>query len=77
MKDIERICDARDVICENCEIRNKNCDNCIVTKIVNDAFNEDEEQTRRDEELDMEDGRDFYSPSAPWNAPGMKVSDFI
>ena len=19
----------------------------------------------------------FYSPSAPWNAPGMKVSDFI
>lgn len=23
-----------------------------------------------------EDDRD-YSPSAPWNAPGMKVSDFI
>jgi hypothetical protein len=20
---------------------------------------------------------EFYSPSAPWNAPGMKVSDFI
>jgi hypothetical protein len=23
------------------------------------------------------DESDFYSPSAPWNAPGMKVSDFI
>lgn len=21
--------------------------------------------------------REYYSPSAPWNAPGMKVSDFI
>lgn len=25
----------------------------------------------------IEDEEKFYSPSAPWNAPGMKVSDFI
>lgn len=23
------------------------------------------------------DGHEDYSPSAPWNAPGMKISDFI
>ena len=25
----------------------------------------------------IEDEEKFYSPSAPWNAPGMRVSDFI
>ena len=25
----------------------------------------------------INDDRGSYSPSAPWNAPGMKVSDFI
>ena len=25
---------------------------------------------------DLED-REMYSPSCPWNAPGMKVSDFV
>ena len=25
----------------------------------------------------IEDEDKFYSPSAPWNAPGMRVSDFI
>ena len=25
---------------------------------------------------ELED-RDMYSPSCPWNAPGMKVSDFV
>ena len=26
---------------------------------------------------DRDEDRGCYSPSAPWNAPGMKVSDFI
>lgn len=30
-----------------------------------------------DDWVEYEDDRDFYSPSCPWNAPGMSPSDFI
>lgn len=43
-----------------------------LTKMVLDTKLPDEE----DEELDIEDEPD-YSPSSPWNAPGMSPSDFI
>ena len=36
-----------------------------------------EEEFEPDEFEEDYDDRDFYSPSCPWNAPGMSVSDFI
>jgi len=50
-----------------------------------DEFDDEEEYTGyTDEDFERaykahygDDESDFYSPSAPWNAPGMKVSDFI
>jgi hypothetical protein len=51
-----------------------------------DEFDDEEECTGyTDEDFEraykahygIEDEEKFYSPSAPWNAPGMRVSDFI
>lgn len=57
----------------------------VVERPVDDRPSEDDLAANRkamadiDEALDMLDeyDRDAYSPSSPWNAPGMKVSDFI
>lgn len=42
-------------------------------------FEETKETEEEDDwmEEEWEEDRGAYSPSAPWNAPGMKVSDFI
>lgn len=33
-----KLCDARDTLCGYCEANE--CDKCIVTNLINDAFNE-------------------------------------
>lgn len=40
-------------------------------------LNEDEEQIESDGEYIRSSTNGDYSPSAPWNAPGMSIKDFI
>lgn len=35
---IAELCDARDTLCEFCDM--DDCEKCIVTQLINDAFNE-------------------------------------
>ena len=37
-KELAELCDARDRLCDFCE--EDECDSCIVTRLVNDAYNE-------------------------------------
>ena len=46
--DLAELCDARDKLCRHCTI-NK-CDSCLVTQILNDAFNECENSEGLDKE---------------------------
>lgn len=39
-EDLARLCDARDTLCEFCEV--ENCEECVVTQIISDAANESE-----------------------------------
>lgn len=57
---------AKCVICSYCE--HDGCEWCQVERVVNDA--EDEHHMRSSTDGD-------YSPSNPWDAPGMSISDFI
>lgn len=46
----------------------------VLTKYEDDFF--ERERLYWESEEEKERGR-YYSPSCPWNAPGMKMSDFI
>ena len=58
----------------DCCVLNGRCSGC------DDAgwfdYQQDEEEREAWLEGEYED-RGLYSPSMPWNAPGMRVSDFI
>lgn len=70
---LSELCDARNALCEFCEV--DECVKCIVTHLINDAFNELEECDDEDYVPSAENGD--YSPSNPWDAPGMSTKDFI
>ena len=58
---------AKATLCSHC--KSDMCEWCVVERIVDNA------------EMDFDDEHDYiernYSPSCPWNAPGMSVKDFI
>ena len=71
-KKLNELYKAKAVICSYCS--SDMCEWCQVERIVSDAeiefANDDDEYMRSSTNGD-------YSPSTPWNAPGMSVSDFI
>ena len=44
------LCDARDKLCAFCEVNE--CENCIVTRLIDDAYNELPEDEEEDEAYD-------------------------
>lgn len=42
------LCNARDCLCGFCEVQE--CEKCIVSNLINDAFNEFERDNEEDEE---------------------------
>ena len=40
--DLAKMCEARDILCGYCEA--DECEKCIVTNLINDAYNEAEEK---------------------------------
>lgn len=45
--ELAELCDARDKLCGYCEANE--CEKCIVTTLIDDAFNECEEEEEEDE----------------------------
>lgn len=41
-EDLARLCDARDTLCAYCG--DDNCEDCKVTALIDQAFNEDDEE---------------------------------
>ena len=73
---LAELCDARDKLCGFCEANE--CEKCIITKLIDDAFNElNEEEDDDDEEYIPSSTNRDYGPSNPWDAPGMYIKDFI
>lgn len=66
-KKLDELKNARLTMCYHCE--SDMCEFCIVNKIVDDA------EKQLEEECDYIERN--YSPSCPWNAPGMSIKDFI
>ena len=69
---LENLYKAKATICNNCE--SDMCEWCQVERVVEDA--EIEYETRHDKYICSSTNGD-YSPSNPWDAPGMNISDFI
>lgn len=76
---LQQIRQAGVALCSYCE--SDMCEWCQVTRLISEAETEFENQ-----QLLEEDDEDYYicsstngdySPSCPWNAPGMSVKDFI
>ena len=55
--DLAKICDARDTICDYCG--GNNCDECVVTDLINRAFNEVDDDEYNDGDDYDEDEDDF------------------
>lgn len=70
---LSKLCNARDVLCNFCEANE--CEKCIVTCLINDAFNELDDDDD-DEYIPSAENGD-YGPSNPWDAPGMNLKDFV
>lgn len=70
--EVDKIRGARNVICRHCKL--DMCEWCVVERTLADAengeFEEDEHYIRSSTNGD-------YSPSNPWEAPGLSISDFI
>ena len=72
--ELQKLHEAKNIICKYC--RSDMCEWCKVENMVTDAengtlFNNDDEYY-----IPSSTNRD-YGPSNPWDAPGMRVSDFI
>lgn len=68
----EELRKAKATLCSYCE--SDMCEWCRVTLLVDNA----EEELANGEDDDEEDYIERnYSPSCPWNAPGMSIKDFI
>lgn len=68
---IKELRNAKAIICSECQ--SDMCEWCRVEQIVHRAeanLNDDEHYIRSSLNMD-------YSPSNPWDAPGMSVRDFI
>lgn len=59
---------AKGTLCSYC--KSDMCEWCVVERLISNAEAED-----LDEDDDYVERN--YSPSCPWNAPGMSVKDFI
>ena len=68
----EKIREARNVICRHC--KSDMCEWCVVERTLMDAKNGELEE---DEPYIRSSTNGDYSPSNPWDAPGMSVSDFM
>ena len=68
---LEKLKEAKAVICAYC-LRDA-CEWCAVDAIIQEA--QDEYET--DKLVYDYDENNSYSPSCPWNAPGMSIKDFI
>ena len=55
--DLAKICDARDTICDYCG--GNNCDECVVTDLINRAFEEVEDDEYNDGDYDEDEDDDF------------------
>jgi len=62
---------AKATLCSYCE--SDMCEWCTVERLISKA----EEECETEEYLEEDCFERNYSPSCPWNAPGMSVSDFI
>lgn len=71
--EFQKLRHAKSVICRNCQ--SDACEWCQVERVVNDV--EIELDSKEDEHYIRSSTNGDYSPSNPWVAPGMSVSDFI
>jgi hypothetical protein len=46
-EDLAKLCDARDTLCSFCE--NDACEKCIVTELINEAFNERDDKNEEND----------------------------
>lgn len=69
---LEELKKAKATLCSYCE--SDMCEWCTVARLISNAEEELETEESWEEEDYIERN---YSPSCPWNAPGMSVSDFI
>lgn len=65
---------AKATLCSYCE--SDMCEWCIVEKLINQA-EEELAAGEDDDEFEHDYIERNYSPSCPWNAPGMSIKDFI
>lgn len=63
---------AKATLCSYCE--SDMCEWCQVERLINDA---EAENLYEDESFEHDYVERNYSPSCPWNAPGMSTRDFI
>lgn len=71
---LDEICKAKMILCSRCQ--SDMCEWCRVEHLVNEAKMTYE--SGEDDELYVRSSTNGdYSPSNPWDAPGMSVSDFI
>ena len=69
---LKRIKEAGATLCAYCE--SDMCEWCQVTRLISNA----EEEANTEEFWEENDYIERnYSPSCPWNAPGMSIKDFI
>ena len=69
---LTEILEAKNVLCKHC--KSDMCEWCQVNRILNNA--EVEFETETEPYVHCSTNGD-YSPSNPWDAPGMSISDFI
>lgn len=72
---IDEIRKAKMILCGCCQ--SDMCEWCIVEHIVNEAEMKHKSGEEDDEFYIRSSTNGDYSPSDPWNAPGMSMSDFI
>lgn len=63
---------AKGTLCSYC--KSDMCEWCVVERIISNA---EAEPLYEDESFEHDYVERNYSPSCPWNAPGMSIRDFI
>lgn len=73
--EVQKVKEAMHTICKRCHY--DGCEWCSVNRVMMDTEYPPEEYESYEETYIRSSTNGDYSPSNPWDAPGMSVSDFI